>query len=236
MKFLSLDTSTESLSVAIFDEFKLLGEITLSCGTSHSIHLADSILDLLKFTGNDINDIDCFAVGNGPGSFTGLRIAYATVKGMAFGSEKDLISISSLLSMVTPFTNENVILCPIVDAMRQNVYNTICEFSNNKIIVLRDDNLSSFEDLSEHLKSLNKKVMFIGSAVYKFEEEIKNLGENFSIAPRHLNIFKASNMMPLVIEKYKNNDLDDLDLSIPNYILKTQAEVEYERKSQNAQT
>lgn len=92
MKILSIDSSTSSASCAILEDNKLLGEITLNDKKQHSVILMPLIDSLLKDLKLTINDIDAFAVSSGPGSFTGLRIGIATVKGLADGTGKPLLA------------------------------------------------------------------------------------------------------------------------------------------------
>ena len=87
MKILAIDSSAKSASVAITDDKNLLGEFFINVGLTHSQTLMPMVEDILKNTNLKISNIDAFAVSSGPGSFTGLRIGIAAIKGMAFADE-----------------------------------------------------------------------------------------------------------------------------------------------------
>ena len=93
---LAVDSSSKVATVALMKNDRLLGEITLNDKREHSVILISIINDLLKNNDMTISDIDGFVVSKGPGSFTGLRIGMATIKGLSFGTGKPYISISSL--------------------------------------------------------------------------------------------------------------------------------------------
>ena len=96
MIVLSIDSSSKVATVAILDDNTLLGEYIINNKREHSVLIMDMISKLLKDCNLDISDIDGYVVSKGPGSFTGLRIGMATVKGLSRGSNKPYISISSL--------------------------------------------------------------------------------------------------------------------------------------------
>src|SRR3712207_4927086 len=133
MKILSIDSSTSSASCAILEDNKLLGEITLNDKKQHSVILMPLIDSLLKDLKLTINDIDAFAVSSGPGSFTGLRIGIATVKGLADGTGKPFVGISSLDGLAFNLAYSSGIICPIIDALRDNVYTALYSFEYGKL-------------------------------------------------------------------------------------------------------
>ena len=116
MKILAIDSSAKSASVAITDDKNLLGEFFINVGLTHSQTLMPMVEDILKNTNLKISNIDAFAVSSGPGSFTGLRIGIAAIKGMAFADEIPCIEVSTLYSMVYNFMGENAIICATMDA------------------------------------------------------------------------------------------------------------------------
>jgi tRNA threonylcarbamoyladenosine biosynthesis protein TsaB len=122
---LSFDTATNCCSVAVtrggFVDGRVLGALSFDSGISHSRKLLDSIDWLLKTTGLSISDITAVAVGTGPGSFTGLRIAMATAKGLVHGAGLSLIGISSLDAVAAPVYSERLI-CVVMDARKKEVY------------------------------------------------------------------------------------------------------------------
>ena len=99
MKILSLDSATQSATCAILDDNKVLGEITFNYKKQHSQILMPMIDLLFKNTEMNIDDIDAFVASKGPGSFTGLRIGMATIKGLSQGTKKPFVTVSTLDSL-----------------------------------------------------------------------------------------------------------------------------------------
>ena len=125
MIVLSIDSSSKVATVALLNDDTLLGEYVINDKREHSVLLMPMIENLLKDCELTINDIDGFVVSKGPGSFTGLRIGMATIKGLSFGANKPYISLSSLDGLAYSLSYFNGIICPIMDALRENVYTAL---------------------------------------------------------------------------------------------------------------
>ena len=161
-----MDTSSVNATVAVMNENKLLGEFVVSNDRTHSQIIMPLMDDLMKKAGLEISDIDVFAVSVGPGSFTGLRIGMATVKTLAQICNKPIIGISSLDSLYENCYLYDGIICPIIDARNNQVYNALYE---NGVKVI-EDRIVSIEQLLDDLK--NEKVIFCGDGVIKYKELI----------------------------------------------------------------
>ena len=122
MIVLSIDSASKVATAALLDENNLIAEYTLNNKMEHSTLIMDMVDKLLKDSNLSIDDIDGFVVSKGPGSFTGLRIGMATIKGLSFGSNKPYISISSLDALAYSLISFDGIICPIMDALRDSVY------------------------------------------------------------------------------------------------------------------
>jgi tRNA threonylcarbamoyladenosine biosynthesis protein TsaB len=230
MKILCLDSATESATAAIIDENKLLGEIIFNYKKQHSVIMMPMIDKLLKNTDLDINDIDGFVVSKGPGSFTGLRIGMATIKGLVQANEKPFISISSLDALANNLYFAQGIICPIMDALRGNVYTNFYKMEDGSLTSLEDPQILSLDELIGKVKSFNDRVYFIGDGTYKFSEELLNNLNNISFAPSHLNIVRASSLGELGMQLLKKGIKEDIFTSAPIYLRASQAEREYEEK------
>jgi universal bacterial protein YeaZ len=130
MKILSLDSSTESATCSVLSEEKLYGEITFNYKKQHSVILMPMIDNLLKNIHMDINSLDGFVVSKGPGSFTGLRIGAAVIKGLSQGSGKPFSAVSSLDALAYNLAYTSGIICPILNALRGNVYTVLYKFQD----------------------------------------------------------------------------------------------------------
>lgn len=230
MKILSIDSSTQSASCAILDDDKLLGEITFNYKKHHSIILMPMIDALLKNTGLSINDIDGFACSNGPGSFTGLRIGMATAKGLSQANNKHYIGVSTLDALANNLAYTSGIICPIIDALRNNVYTALYSFNKDKLVKHSDYKIINIDDLIEILSHKDETITFIGDALNKFKSKLCNSLDNVYTAPIHLNIASASSIGQLGMQRLKQNIYDDIFTCGPIYIQKSQAEREYEKR------
>lgn len=165
MKVLAFDTSSKALSVALLEEENRLAELTLTIKKNHSITLMPTIEFLMTSIDWKPTDLDRIVVAEGPGSYTGLRIAVATAKTLAQTLKIDLVGVSSLLALV-PEEIEGLVI-PVMDARRNHVY---AGFYQEDQLVYPEGHLS-FEAVLERAKGA-EKVTFLGE-VEAFREQIQ---------------------------------------------------------------
>ena len=158
MIVLSVDSSSLVTTVALLKDEYILGEYTLNFKREHSIILMEKIEMLLKDCEVDINEIDGFVVSKGPGSFTGLRIGMATIKGLSMGSNKPYVSISSLDALANSLLTFDGIICPVMDALRDNVYTGLYKNIEGNLTKILD---CTALDLTELANILNEKGLLI---------------------------------------------------------------------------
>lgn len=249
MIILAVDSSSKVATVALMKDDKLLGEITLNDKKEHSVILMTIIQNLLSNNNINIDDIDGYVVSKGPGSFTGLRIGMATIKGLSFGSNKPYVSVSSLDALALSVANFDGIICPIMDALRNSVYTSLykgqstadisrCSESDNMNIKSESSNslekildysALDIDELIEVIKSKKEKVIFIGDGVDKYKNYLIENCPNCYFPPNHLNLVRASSLGEIGSILLKNGNFDDPNSS-PFYLKKPQAEREYEQR------
>ena len=229
MIVLSMDSSSLVTTVALLRDEHILGEFTINFKREHSVILMEKVEELLKDCEVDINDVDGFVVSKGPGSFTGLRIGMATVKGLSMGSNKPYISISSLDALAYSLLNFDGLICPIMDALRDSVFTCIYKNVDGKLTKVIDYSALSLEELSNEINSRGEKVIFTGDGVYKHKDYLKENIPNAIFAPNHLSIIKASSLGELGMIELKNGNFDDKN-SAPLYLKKPQAVRELEQR------
>ncbi|APC38811.1 tRNA (adenosine(37)-N6)-threonylcarbamoyltransferase complex dimerization subunit type 1 TsaB [Clostridium estertheticum] len=230
MKILSLDSATQSATCAILDDNKVLGEITFNYKKQHSQILMPIIDELFKNTQMSIDDIDAFVASKGPGSFTGLRIGMATIKGLSQGTNKPFVTVSTLDSLAYNLAYTDGIICPILDALRDNVYTALYTFEDKKLNRISDYINISIDELITMLKDKDCTISFVGDGTLKFKEKLITNLPNVSFAPDHLNLAKATSLGELGLKLLSNGTFDDIYASVPIYLRKPQAEREYEEK------
>ena len=137
MKILALDSSAVSASAAVLDDDKVLGEFFINTKQTHSQTLMPMVQQVLTQTKTSLEEMDLFAVSAGPGSFTGVRIGVACVKGMAFAQNKPCIGVSTLEAMAYPLSMLNGIICAVMDAS-SDLAESLKQYSNETIYLVGD--------------------------------------------------------------------------------------------------
>ena len=227
MKILSVDSSSVSASVAITENGVTLAENFINNGLTHSQTLMPMVEKTLIDADVSIKDIEVFAITNGPGSFTGVRIGIASVKGMADALNKKCVAISTLEAIAEPLKNEDCIVCAVMDARCNQVYTAIFENGNR----LCEDKAVLIDELGDELKNYNKKVVFIGDGSVLCYEKLKDVVTDISIADEDIRYVHASSIGRLAEVKIKNGEMpiDSANL-VPFYLRLPQAERELNNK------
>lgn len=231
MKVLALDTSSSVATVAVVSEEKVEAEIYLNHKMQHSIILFPMIEKVLEMTENKIDDIDLVAVSGGPGSFTGLRIGVAAAKGICQGGNKDFIGISSLDAMAYQQSNFDGVICPIMDALRDNVYTALYKIQNGNLTKVLEMDALHIDELLNKLEAFDK-ILFCGDAALMHRGKIVDrLSDKAYFATLNNMLPRASSIGELAIKKYLNGEKSDIYTYSPIYIRKSQAEREYEKRT-----
>lgn len=223
MKILSLDSTALTASVAICENEKLLAEYTVNCGNTHSETLLPMISEVLKKLGMSVSEIDMFSCSAGPGSFTGVRIGAATVKGLAFGSGKPCIGVSTLKALAKNINGyDDRIICPVMNARRNQVYNALFSPCGERLC---DDRALSIDELFEELSEIGRKVILCGDGTFLTLKGFDNRIDAVP-APERALYQSAYSVAQCAFEEY-NNGLRTFDTDlVPIYLRLSQAERE----------
>ncbi|MGB2661088.1 MAG: tRNA (adenosine(37)-N6)-threonylcarbamoyltransferase complex dimerization subunit type 1 TsaB [Candidatus Omnitrophota bacterium] len=170
MKILAFDTSTKFLTIAFLEDEAVKAEFHEPAGIRHSEILMPTIRDMLKGLGWKIGDIELVCVGLGPGSFTGIRIAVATVKGLAAVLQNKVIGVPSMDAIVMNFPPGGRLVAPFLDARKEKVYTCIYDRGGGKLERTTDYLLTTVDGL---LGGLEEEVFFYGDGTEKYEEKLK---------------------------------------------------------------
>jgi tRNA threonylcarbamoyl adenosine modification protein YeaZ len=186
---------------------------------------------LLEITENSLQDIDIIAVSGGPGSFTGLRIGVAAAKGMVQGSNKTFITVSSLEAMAYQQGYFDGVICPIMDALRDNVYTAVYEFKDGELINTMPIDALHIDELLDKLEEYSK-ILFCGDAVSIHIGRIKDrLKDKAFFSTQNNMLPRASSIGEIALKKYSKGEISDIYTFSPLYIRKSQAEREYEKRT-----
>lgn len=228
MKILALDTSSVTATVALLDNDKLMGEYTLNHKKTHSQKLMPMIEELLNSCNVTPKEIDVFAVSLGPGSFTGLRIGIATITAMAQALDKMVVGVPTLEALAYNLFNSGGLICPIIDAQRDLVYTGLYQWIEGNMVEIMEQQVINIDGLINILKEKKEKIFFVGDALEKFNENLKDgLGEQFSVPPSKFLIPSASSVAEVAKIKIEKGIIGDI---APIYMRKSEAEVQYEKR------
>ncbi|HZK33946.1 MAG TPA: tRNA (adenosine(37)-N6)-threonylcarbamoyltransferase complex dimerization subunit type 1 TsaB [Bacillota bacterium] len=225
MRVLALESSSLVAGIAVLDGSSLVYEGYSHHKRNHSQTLMPMIEYALATSEIELADIDIIAVTNGPGSFTGLRIGISTVKGLAQASDKRVVAIPTLDSLAHNVTRFPGLVCPIMDARREQVYTCIYKWQNTGYKKLMSYSAMHIHELVEEILDLGQPVIFLGDGVAKYKDLLKErLGGQMDIAPAHLCLQRASTTAWMA-QNYasSNRPITYYELE-PFYLRKSQAE------------
>ena len=233
MKILAVESSAKTVSSAVLVDGKIVCELFENNGLTHSVTLLPQIRDVLLKSGLSVNDIDVFAVSSGPGSFTGLRIGAATVKGLAANGAGTL-GVSTLEAMAYCHKDFDGVICALMDARCSQVYNALFSFEEGKIKRLCEDRALMIDELLGELKEIDKPILLVGDGanlVKKSIDEKLPQMKNVSV-PEGDEVFqRASGVCLCAYQKIEDGKepVSSYDLNL-EYLRLPQAERELKKK------
>ena len=234
MKILAIESSGNVASVAIIEDDIAVAEYSTNFKLTHSQTLLPMIDEIVKRTGTDLKSIDAVAISEGPGSFTGLRIGSATGKGIALSLDIPIVNVPTLMAMAANFTNVSGVVCPIMDARRDQVYTGVYEVGNELPVNVIEDSPMSITELIEKLNELGRDVVFTGDGIPRFKDEIdKALKVNYIYANCQNNRQRAASVGFVGMKLFEAGKAINSDEHAPNYLRLSQAERELKEKQQN---
>lgn len=233
MRILALDSSGLVASVAIVTEEETLAEYTVNYKKTHSQTLLPMLDEVAKMIELDMEQIDAIAVAGGPGSFTGLRIGAATAKGLGLALKKPLIHVPTLDGLAYNLYGVGGLVCPIMDARRNQVYTGIYKLEDGMEVV-EEQMAIAVSELADKLNAYGQSVTFLGDGVPVYKELLEEqLCVPYRFAPVHMNRQRASSLGALGLRYYAEGKIETAIEHQPDYLRVSQAERERkERKEQ----
>lgn len=232
LKILALDSSGNVASAAVVEDDKLLVEFTMNYKKTHSQTLLPMINHICSVVDLDLDSLDYIATASGPGSFTGLRIGVATAKGLAYGLNKPIIGVPTLDGLAYNITYTNHLICPIMDARRNQVYTSFYVWEGDALKRQSDYLGIEIDECIQLAKEYHRPVVFLGDGILVYGDIIKEkMGDSeFLFAPQSCNMQKASSIGSLAMVLAREGKMQDSMEFVPFYLRKSQAEREYEAK------
>lgn len=231
MKILGIDSSGLVASAAIADEKNIIAEFTVNNKQTHSQTLLPMIEKVVDMSGIELEQIDAIAIAAGPGSFTGLRIGLATAKGIGLALKKPVVSVPTLEGLAYRVSVFDGIICPIMDARRNQVYTGIYKMDKGNLVCLSEQKAVDIHEIMEELEKYDEKVIFLGDGVEVQRETIeKEFKKEYCFAPIHLSKQSAAAVAVLGDIYFNQGKAEDAAEHKPIYLRKSQAEREREER------
>lgn len=235
MRILAVDTSAKSASAAVTENGEIKGEFFINTMLTHSETLMPMINAVLSCARVELCDIDGLAVNTGPGSFTGLRIGIAAIKGMAYAKNLPCAAVSTLESMAYNFGGGDFIACAVMDARCAQVYNALFDLSSGKPVRICDDRALSIDELAEELRTIDKTIVLVGDGAKlcygKFSQS--DIADKIVLANENIRYQRASSTAFVAQNIFDNNGAVTPDELMPQYLRMPQAQRELMAKQKN---
>ena len=235
MKILGIDSSGMVASVAIVQDDVIIAEYTMNHKKTHSETLLPMIDEIVKTSETKLEELDAIAIAAGPGSFTGLRIGAATAKGLAMAVDKPIIPIKTCEGLAYNMWGAEGLICPIIDARRNQVYTGLYRVKGNVEVILEQQPMDIHE-LIEYINNYSKQreaseggpaegVSFLGDGVAIYKDVIwKEIDIPCQMAPAIMNRQRGASIASYGELLYKEGKYINADDFAPEYLRKSQAE------------
>ena len=231
MLILAIESSAKAASAALCRDGELLSLSFQRSGLTHSRTLLPMIEDLLKNTDTPKTALEAVAVAVGPGSFTGIRIGVATAKGLCWGLDRPAIGVSTLEGMahLAACAGEEYVICPAMDARRNQVYNALFEYAGGSLRRLCPDRALSAPELAAELKAAGRRAWVLGDGWQVCADALSAAGAPFDVAPE---LVRWQNAWGVAMAARDKTPVGAEEL-LPVYLRLSQAERERLAKTKN---
>lgn len=245
MKILALDSSGLVASAAVVEDNEsggcLLAEYTVNYKKTHSQTLLPMLDEIVRMLELDLKTVDAIAVAAGPGSFTGLRIGSATAKGLGLALGKPLVAVPTLEALAYNLFGTDRIICPLMDARRNQVYTGIYEFDPDDCLrTVEPQAAMDIGELAQKLCRLGRDIIFLGDGVPVYRERLEEIltpplqaaGYRASYALAHQNRQRAGAVGALAVQYVRAGKIQTAAEHRPEYLRPSQAERERAQRGQ----
>ena len=226
MKILALETSAKAVSVAVTENGRVLASAYQNVGLTHSVTLMPLLDGMLKNAGLTMEDIDCVAVANGPGSFTGLRIGVSAAKGLAWTRGIPCCGVSTLEAMAQNVRDHDGIVICAMDARRNQIYNALFEAKNGALTRLCPDRAIGLDEVAGELKKCKKCKIIVGDGAKLCYTYLSEQGIDCRMAQENAVMQNAVGVGTVACEMAARGETVSSRDLVPVYLRLSQAERE----------
>ena len=233
MKILAIECSAIPCSAAVLEDDKIISSGFVNVKLTHSQTLMPMVQSVLSSAQLSLSDIEGFAVSAGPGSFTGIRIGISALKGMAAAKKSPCVGVSTLRAMAENYADTDCIICAVMDARCNQVYNALFDISDGNIKRLCDDRALLCDELKEEIINISqgqeKSVIIIGDGAEVFYPFVEDL--SFVSKAHHQRLFQNAVGVGLAAtEDFRKGNTVSPETLLPVYLRLPQAERELNNK------
>lgn len=223
MKALMIDTATQSGSVALFDDDRLIGTITFNTQLKHLQTLHIAIKDLLKFSHTEMKEIKLIGVDIGPGSFTGIKIGVTAARAFAQAGDMYIAGVTSLELLAYKIPVEKYIICSIIDGKKGKVYTGFFKRKQSRVVRLKKFYDIAPAQLVKIIKqNFNKKeIIFVGDGQINYRKYLKQNIKKSLFTDENFYYPEARDIFYLINKSTYNKNYNKI---IPFYLRKSDAE------------
>ena len=245
MRILGIDTSTRFLCIGVYDDERGTGEYRMDLGRKHSAYLLPTLKRILDSLGLKLKDFDYFAVGLGPGSFTGIRIGLSVIKGFAYALNKPLVGISSLDILACnvkdpPYSNYRlssdslsgsadnirsagkITVCPVIDARRGLVFASLYCFEGARFKRTTAYKLITIDEL---LGKVSPRSIFLGDGLSLYKRKITQRIKTAVLLDEDYWYPRPGNIIALARQRISGKKLDNLSTLRPIYLYPKECQI-----------
>ena len=231
MRILAVDTSAVCASVAVVENGRIRAQSSTNAGLTHSRTLLPMIDALLQNSETPLTSIDCFACAVGPGSFTGIRIGIAAIKGLCDGTGKQALAVSTLEGLAYNLLGQDVLACAVMDARCNQVYTALFDVHGDTVTRLTADDARKIEDLGKLLEQYkDRRIVFVGDGADKCAQSLP-----YPAAPALTRFQNAASVALAAERSFDESRLLDAQQLLPVYLRLPQAERELRAKRNASQ-
>jgi tRNA threonylcarbamoyladenosine biosynthesis protein TsaB len=230
LNILAIDTSAQVASVCVLNENTILSEFSVNAKLTHSQTMMPMVRSALECAKMELSQIDAFAVSAGPGSFTGIRIGVSAVKGLAMACGKPCIPVSTLEGLAYNLMECCGILCAVMDARCNQVYNALFRWEDGHLHRLCSDRAISIKDLGVDLDKFDEKIFLVGDGADLCYNNLKEELPFLQAVPPHLKLQRAASTGLAAVKRFEAGETCSAAELMPVYLRLPQAERELLKK------
>lgn len=234
MRILALESSAVAASACVMEDEKILSEFYMNTRQTHSQTLLPMAKAALDCAGLSVNEMNLLAVSAGPGSFTGVRIGVACIKGLAFPDNKSCCGVSTLEAMAMNLRGQQALVCAVMDARCGQVYNGLFLTGENRVQRLTEDRALSMEELAAELPTWMKgreiPLILVGDGARLCFESPYFADISCALAPEHLRMQRASGVAEAARQAFLEGNTVSPERLAPIYLRLPQAQRELNKR------